>query len=97
MEANKKKKIGESPTSNDLYDTTCMTHNQLSDFHCVYIIRVFSLQEFKKNDSRTNCSSSNYYTNFRERQVKEKETKKKCRYDYKNYLRMAFENFEGIF
>ena len=38
---------------------------------CSY--RVFSLQEFKQNDSRTSCSGNNYCTNFREKQVKEKE------------------------
>ena len=27
-----------SLTLNDLYDTTCMTHNQFSNFHCVYTI-----------------------------------------------------------
>ena len=25
-------------TLNDLYDTTCMTHNRFSNFHCVYTI-----------------------------------------------------------
>ena len=42
--------------------------------NCSY--RVFSLQELKQNDSRASCSSSNYCTNFREKQVKEKEKKK---------------------
>ena len=67
-------------TLNDLYDTTCMTHNPFVAFtlsssfsHRVHksYSRV-SLQEFKQNDSRTSCSSSNYYTNFREKQPKEK-------------------------
>ena len=79
-------------TLNDLYDTTCLTHNRFSDFHCVYTIiqvvhtavykscsySLFSLQEFKQNDSKTNCSSSNYCTNFQEKQVKEKEKKEEC-------------------
>ena len=27
---------------NDLYDTTCMTHNRFSNFHCAYtVIQVF--------------------------------------------------------
>ena len=78
-----------SLTLNDLYDTTCMTHNRFSNFHlrlhyhtsCSYRVhkscsyKVFSLQEFKQNDSRTSCSSSNYCTNFREKQVKKKEIK----------------------
>ena len=53
------------------YHTSCSygLHNC-----CFY--RVFSFQEFKKNDSRTSCSSSNYSTNFREKQVKEKDKKK---------------------
>ena len=46
---------------------------------CSY--RVFSFHEFKQNDSRTRCNSSNYYTNFSEKQAKEKETKKKSRYE----------------
>ena len=76
-------------TLNDLYDTTCMTHNRFSKFHlslhyrtsCSYRVhkncsyKVFSLQEFKRNDSRTSCSSSNYCINFREKQVKKKEIK----------------------
>ena len=38
-----------------------------------------TLQEFKQNDLRTSCSSSssNYCTNFREKQVKEKEKKRR--------------------
>ena len=89
---------------------------------CSY--RVFSLQEFNQNESRAGYSSSNYCTNFRKKQVKEKETKKKKvgvkpwpkrrkelgfyetliaelrledEYNYKNYLRMTFLNFEEIF
>ena len=63
-----------------------MTHNRFSSFHCVYIIiqvvhtefikvvvKVFSLQEFKQNDSRTSHSSNSYRSNFWEKQVKEKE------------------------
>ena len=60
-------------TLNDLYDTTFMTHGWFSNFHlrlhyhtsCSYRVhkscscKVFSLQEFKQNASRTNCSSSN--------------------------------------
>ena len=78
-------------TLNDLYDTTCMTHNRFSNFNlrlhyhtsCSYRVhkscsyKVFSLQEFKQNDSRTSCSSSNYCTNFREKQVKKKQKKRK--------------------
>ena len=57
-----------------------MAHNRFSS--CSYRVhescpyRVFSLQEFKQSDSRAS-SSSNYCTNFREKQVKEKETKKR--------------------
>ena len=40
--------------------------------------RVYSLQEFKQNESRTSCSSSNYCINFR---VKGKEAKNKSRYE----------------
>ena len=35
------------------------------------------LQEFKQNDSKTGCSSNNYCTNFREKQVIEKEKKRR--------------------
>ena len=52
------------------YHTSCSYRVHKS---CSY--RVFSLQEFKQNDSRTSCSSSNYCTNFREKQVKKKEIK----------------------
>ena len=43
--------------------------------------KVFSLQEFEQNGSRTSCSSSNYCTNFREKQVKKKEIKNKSVWD----------------
>ena len=52
-------------TLNDLYDTTCMTHNRPSNFygvytiiHCSYQVHkgCFSLQELKQNDLRTSCS-----------------------------------------
>ena len=76
-------------TLNDLCDTACMTDNWFSNFHCAYTTscsyrvhkscsyKVFSLQEFKQNDLITSCSSSNYCSNFRERQVKKKEIKNK--------------------
>ena len=35
-------------TLNDLYDTTCMTHNRFSDFHCVYTILQVVHTEFIK-------------------------------------------------
>ena len=38
--------------------------------------RVFNLQVFKQNDSRTSCSSSDYCANFQKKQVTEKEKKK---------------------
>ena len=73
-----------SLTLNDFYDTTCMTPNRFSNFHCVYatiqvvhtefikvVLQVFSLQELKQNDSRTSRSSNSYCSNFREKQVKE--------------------------
>ena len=41
---------------------------------CSY--RVFNFQEFNQNDSRTSCSSSNYCTNFREKQINKKEKKR---------------------
>ena len=63
-----------------------MTHNRFSNFNCVYtiiqvahnefikvVLKVFSIQEFKQNDSRTRHSSNNYCSNFQEKQVKEKE------------------------
>ena len=43
---------------------------------CCY--RLFNFQEFKQNDLRTSCSSSNYCTNFREKQIKKKEKKSIC-------------------
>ena len=53
------------------YHTSCSywLHKSCSD-------RVFSLQEFKQNDSRTSCNSNNYFSNFPEKQVKEKEKKR---------------------
>ena len=33
---------------NDLYDTTCMTHNRFSNFHCVYTIIQVVHTEFIK-------------------------------------------------
>ena len=66
--------------------TSCSYRVQKS---CSY--RVFSLQEFKQNDSRTSCSSSNYCTNFQEKQVKAKKRKKEenvwnlCLKEEKNY------------
>ena len=42
---------------------------------CSY--RVFSLQEFKQNDSRTSCNSNNYGASFREKQVKGKGKKRR--------------------
>ena len=53
------------------YHTSCSCR-----VHKSWSYRVFSLQEFKQNDSRTSYSSSNYCTNFWEKQVKEKEKKK---------------------
>ena len=35
-------------TSNNLYDTTCLTLNQFSDFHCVYTIIQVVHTEFIK-------------------------------------------------
>ena len=35
-------------TLNDLYDTTCMTHNRFSNFHCVYTIIQVVHTEFIK-------------------------------------------------
>ena len=83
--------IRDSLTLNNWYHTTCMTHNRFSNFNCIYtIIQVVHtefikvvlteysvFQKVKQNSSRTSCSSSNYCTNFPEKQVKEKETKKK--------------------
>ena len=74
--------IRDSLKLNNWYDTT---------FNCIYtiiqvvhteftkvVLTVYSVfQKFKQNDSRTSCTSSNYCTNFQEKQVKEKETKKK--------------------
>ena len=35
-------------TLNDLYDTTCMTHNRFANFHCVYtIIQVVHTESIK--------------------------------------------------
>ena len=75
------------PLLNDLYDT--IDSQWVSDFQCVYTFiqvsytfilkllhRVSSFQEFKQSESRTICSSRNYCTNFREKQVKGKETKR---------------------
>ena len=75
-----------SLTLNNFYYTTCMTHNQFSNFHSIYtiiqvvhtefikvVLKVFSVHEFKQNDSRTSRSSNNYCSNFQEKQVKEKE------------------------
>ena len=46
------------------------------DKSCSY--RVFSPQEFKQNDSRTSCSSSNCCTNFRETTRKREKKKSLC-------------------
>ena len=54
------------------YHTSCSYQVHES---CSY--RLFSLQEFTQNDSKTSCSSSNYCSNFREKQVKKKKKKKK--------------------
>ena len=35
-------------TKNDLQDTACLTHNRLSDFHCVYIFIQVVNAEFIK-------------------------------------------------
>ena len=35
-------------TLSDLYDTTCMTHNRFSNFHCVYTIIQVVHTEFIK-------------------------------------------------
>ena len=37
-----------SLTLKDLYDTTCMTHNQFSNFHCAYTIIQVVHTEFIK-------------------------------------------------
>ena len=101
-----------------------MTHSRFSNFHlrlhyhtsCSYRVhkscsyKVFNLQDFKQNDSRASCSSSNYYTNFREKQFKKKEEKNlefyesllaelrlEDGYNYITLLRMTSENFEEIF
>ena len=37
-----------SLTLNDLYDTTCMTHNRFSNFHCAYTIIQVVHTEFIK-------------------------------------------------
>ena len=73
-------------TRNDLYDTTCVTQigfQILIAFihHTSFSYRAHKscfteYSAFKQNDSRKSCISSNYCTNFREKQVKEKETKK---------------------
>ena len=75
-----------------MHDATFMTHNRFSDFDCVYtLIQVVHTQFVKV--ARTEYSvfmslskmiqehAVNYYTNFSEKQAKEKETKKKSRYE----------------
>ena len=71
---------------NDLYDTTCMTLQSVFKFlrrlryhiSCSYQVhkrcsyRLFSLQEFKEKWLKSNYSSSNYCTNFREKTSQEK-------------------------
>ena len=70
--------------------TTCMILNRFSNFHLRlhltsssfrahkrYYYKLFSLQEFKQSDLRTSCSSSNYCTHFREKQIKKKQIKNK--------------------
>ena len=54
------------------YQTSCSYQVHKS---CSY--RLFSLQEFKQNDSRTSCSSSDYCTNFQEKTSQEKEKKRR--------------------
>ena len=34
-------------TLNDLHDTTCMTHNRFSDFHCFYTVIQIVHTEYK--------------------------------------------------
>ena len=56
------------------YHISCSYRVHKSSFY-----KIFSLQEFKQNNSRTSCNSSDYCTNFREKQLKEKEKKRKVR------------------
>ena len=68
----------------NLYDSQSVFQFSLRLHHhtsCSYLVhkscsyRVFSLLGFKQNDSKSSCKSSYYSTNFREKQVKEKEKK----------------------
>ena len=65
---------------NDLYETTCMTHNRFSNFNCVYtIIQVVHTGFIKVVLTKYSAfkSLSKIIQEFREKQVRVKETKEK--------------------
>ena len=73
-------------TLNDLYDTTFMTDNRLSHFYGVYTItqvvhtKFINYSSFKSSSKMIQeqaAAASNYCANFREKEVREKEKKKK--------------------
>ena len=78
-------------TLNDLYDTTFMTDNRLSHFYGVYTITQVvhtkfikvvlkdysSFKSSSKMIQEQAAAASNYCANFREKEVREKEKKKK--------------------